>query len=135
MKNTGNNRPSLIVNWIARGLGLIVVVVFLTFVIGDTVDVMQQGNSFDIESLKIILPLAVGLAGYILAWWHKIIGGSLLILVAITFGVLMSLVSQSNPGPESNFHAFTGWLILGLPFFITGVLFLTSAWLDRKIKD
>jgi ABC-type Fe3+ transport system permease subunit len=131
MTVTESNRPSVIINWVARIIGLIVVVVFLVFIIGDTVDTMQQGNGFDVESLLIILPIVLALAGYILGWWHKVIGGSLLILVSIILGILIAWAAQRFQGPMSDFHAIIGWLILGLPFLVTGALLLISAYFDR----
>jgi hypothetical protein len=131
MTTNSKRRSSLVINWIARIFGLIVVVVFVIFVVGDTIDTMQQGNGFDVESLYIILPIVLALAGYILAWWHKVIGGSLLILVSIILSILIGWATQRFQGPMSNFHALIGWLLLGLPFLITGALYLISAYLDR----
>jgi hypothetical protein len=133
MTGIKSNRPSIIINWVARVVGLIVLVVFLVFLIGDIVNTIQEeGFEFDAESLFIVLPIVMALAGYILSWWHKIIGGSLLILVSIVFGVLVSVAARQNQGPMSDFHALEGWLILGLPFLVIGVLFLISAYLDRR---
>jgi ABC-type Fe3+ transport system permease subunit len=135
MTITKSNRPSAIVNWVARILGLIVIVFFLVFLIGDAVDSIQQGYEFDAESLFIILPIVLALAGYILSWWHKVIGGSLLILVSIIFGILVAWGAQRHQGPTSDYHALAGWLILGLPFLVVGGLFLISAYLDRKTSS
>ena len=135
MTGPKRNSATNIVNWIARILGLIVVVVFVTFLIGDTVDTIQQGYEFDAESLFIILPIVAAMVGYIMSWRHKIIGGSLLILVSITFGILVSVVAQNHLGPTSDFRALAGWLILGLPFLIVGALFLLTAYLDRKTSS
>jgi hypothetical protein len=126
------NRPSVIINWVARILGLIFLVFFLVFVIGDAVDTIRQGYEFDVESLYVILPIVIALAGYILGWWHKIIGGFLLILVSILFGILIPVVARQHQGPTSDFRPLAGWLILGLPLLVSGALFLISAYLDRK---
>jgi hypothetical protein len=136
MKDTQSKRPSVTINWVARILGLIIVVVFLVFIIGDTVDTIRGGEvEFDIEILYIILPIVLALAGYILAWWHKTIGGSLLILVSIIFGIFMFVAIQRHQMTSSDFRALEGWLILGLPFLVVGALFLISAYLDRKTSS
>jgi hypothetical protein len=132
MTGTKNDSLSAIINWAARIIGLIVLIIFVIFVIGDTVDTIQQGNGFDVQSLYIILPVVIAIVGYVLGWWHKIIGGSLLVLVSIIFTILVAVAARSNLGPESNFHAVWGWVILGLPFLIIGGLFLISGYLDRK---
>jgi hypothetical protein len=136
MKDTQSKRPSVTINWVARIFGLIIVVVFLVFIIGDTVDTIRGGEvEFDIEILYIILPIVLALAGYILAWWHKTIGGSLLILVSIIFGIFMFVAIQRHQMTSSDFRALEGWLILGLPFLVVGALFLISAYLDRKTSS
>jgi hypothetical protein len=132
MADTKSNRPSVITNWVARILGLIILTTFLVIIIGDAVDTIQQGNEFGIESLYIITPIVITLAGYILAWRYKIIGGSLLILASIIFGILIPVAAWQHQGPTSDFHPLEGWLILGLPLLVIGGLFLISAYLDRK---
>jgi hypothetical protein len=135
MADTKSNRPSVIINWVARILGLIVLIVFLVVLIGDAVDTIRQGNEFGIESLYIITPIVIALAGYILAWWYKIIGGSLLILASIIFGILIPVAAWQHQSPTSDFRPLQGWLILGLPLLIFGVLFLISAYLNRKTRS
>jgi hypothetical protein len=128
---TKNDSLSAIINWIARILGLIVLIIFVWFVLGETVVTIQEGNGFDVQSLYIILPIVLALAGYVIAWWHKVIGGSLLVLVGIIFTILVA-VTAGQRGPMSDFHAVIAWLILSLPFLIIGGLFLISGYLDRK---
>jgi hypothetical protein len=129
---TRSNSLSVIINWVARILGLIVLIFFVWFLIGETVVTIQEEDyQFDVAVLEIIIPIVIALVGYILAWWHKIIGGSLLVLVAIIFAILVA-VTAGQQGPMSDFHALMAWLILSLPYLVTGGLFLISAYLDRK---
>jgi hypothetical protein len=133
MTGTENNRASGIISWVARIIGLIILVFLLMILIGETVTSIQdEGFTFDAESLYIIIPTVIALTAYILSWWYKTIGGSLLIFVSITFGVLPSISARQHQAEWSVSHALQGWLILGLPFLIIGVLFLISAYLDRK---
>ena len=100
------------------------------FLIGETVmSIQAEGLKFDVESLLIVVPAVIALAGYIVSWWREQVGGSLLILVSIAFGILPSINAQPS---WSVLQALQGWLMLGLPFLITGVLFLISSWLSRK---
>jgi hypothetical protein len=135
MADTKSNRPSVIINWVARIVGLIILATFLVIIIGDAVDTIQQGNEFGIESLYIITPIVIALAGYILAWWRKIIGGSLLILASIIFGILIPVAAWQHQSPTSDFRPLEGWLILGLPLLIIGGLFLISNYSDRKTSS
>jgi uncharacterized integral membrane protein len=132
MKVTKVKHSSTIIKWVARIVGLIVLVIFVVFLIGNTVDTLQQANKFDIESLYIIVPIVLALIAYILTWWYKIIGGSILILVSIIFAILLSTATRINTELTSDFHAVLGWLMLGLPFLVVGILFLISAYFDRK---
>lgn len=100
------------------------------FLIGETVmSIQAEGLKFNVESLFIVVPAVIALAGYIVSWWREQVGGSLLILVSITFGILPSISAQPS---WSVLQALQGWLMLGSPFLITGVLFLISSWLSRK---
>jgi hypothetical protein len=132
MKVTKVKHSSTIIKWVARIVGLIVLVIFVVFLIGNTVDTLQQANKFDIESLYIIVPIVLALIAYILTWWYKIIGGSILILVSIIFAILLSTATRINTELTSDFHAVLGWLMLGLPFLVVGILFLISSYFDRK---
>jgi hypothetical protein len=133
MTGTESSRASVTIGWIARIIGLIILVFLLMILIGETVTSIQDETfKFDVESLYIIIPTVIALTAYILSWWHKTLGGSLLILVSITFGILPYISVRQHQESWSISQALQGWLILGLPFFIIGVLFLISAFLDRK---
>jgi hypothetical protein len=136
MTTTKNDLPSFIINWAARILGLIVLVFLLMILIGETITSIQdEGFEFDVESLYIILPTIIALTGYILGWWHKITGGSLLVLVSIIFGILISVSAWQHQTNWSSVRALVAWSIIGLPFLVTGALFLISAYLDRKTSS
>jgi hypothetical protein len=76
-----------------------------------------------------ILTAALALAGYILSWWHKFIGGLLLILLSIALSIRILMDEQNN------LWRATDWLILGLPFLVTGALFIISGYLNRKTSS
>jgi lipoprotein signal peptidase len=89
--------------------------------------IQAEGFKFDVESLFIVVPAVIALAGIVVSWWREQLGGSLLILVSIAFGVLPSMGAG-----WSILRALQGWLMLGLPFLVAGVLFLISWWLSRR---
>ena len=114
--------------WAARIVGLVITAFLLMMVIGETITSIQaEGFKFDVESLFVVVPAVIALAGCIVSWWRERLGGSLLILVSIAFGVLPSIGAG-----WSILRALQGWLMLGLPFLIAGILFLISSWLSRK---
>ena len=130
MSTTKQQRIQKRIRWAARIIGLVITVFLLMFLIGETImSIQAEGLKFDVEGLFIVVPALVALAGYIVSWWRERAGGLLLILVSITFGVLPSISAQP---PWSVLEALQGWLMLGSPFLIIGVLFLISSWLSRK---
>jgi len=130
MSATKRQRIAKRTRWAARIIGLVVIAFFSLILIGETITSIQaEGFEFDVESLLVIVPLVIALAGYIISWWREQVGGLLLILVSIAFGILPSISAQPA---WSMLEALQGWLILGLPFLVVGVLFLTSSWLSKK---
>ncbi len=133
MTGSESRRAARVTNWVARIIGLIVMAVLMTIIIGQTVmSIQEEGFKFDIEGLEIVIPVLAALTVYILSWWHKTIGGSLLVFISIMVGVLASIAAWKNQTDFTLLQAFRGWLILGSPFLVIGVLFLISAYLDRK---
>ena len=134
MTATNQNRLAKRIRWAARIIGLVITVFLLMLLIGETVTSIQaEGFKFDAESLFVVVPAVIALAGYIVSWWRELVGGSLLILVSIAFGIFPSVSAQQHQVPGwSVLQALQGWLMLGSPFFIAGVLFLLSWWLSRK---
>ena len=132
MSGTSRQLLAKRMRWAARIIGLVLLVFFLLFLIGETITSIQaEGFKFDPDSLFVIVPTVIALAAYIVSWWQEGVGGSLLILVSIAIGILPS-VSARPPWSMSLLQALRGWLILGLPFLITGVLFLISSRLSRS---
>ena len=130
MSTTKQQRIQKRIRWTARIIGLVTIAFFLIFLIGETVmSIQAEGLKFDVESLFIVVPTVIALAGYIVSWWREQVGGSLLILVSIAFGILPSINAQPS---WSVLQTLQGWLMLGSPFLITGVLFPISSWLSRK---
>jgi hypothetical protein len=131
--NSTKTRAARILDWIARIIGLIVLVILLMIVIGEAITSWQEGDTgFDPESLYIIIPTAIALAGYVVAWRRRVAGGIVLILVSIVLGFLPYFSTRNSENPWSVAHALSGWLILGLPFFVVGVLFIVAAFLRRS---
>ena len=115
------------IRWAARIIGLVITAFFLVFLIGETImSIQAEGFKFDVGSLFLIVPV-IALAGYIVSWWREQLGGSLLILASIAFGIFPSMRAG-----WSMRELLQGWLMPGSLFCIAGVLFLISWWLSRK---
>jgi hypothetical protein len=98
--------------------------------IGEAITSIQAEDfEFHAESLFVAVLLAIALAGYIISWWRELVGGSLLILVSIVFGIFPTIGAQLS---WSMSEALGDWLILISPFLVAGVLFLISWWFSRE---
>ena len=142
MATTSLHKVSTTMRWITRVIALIVTVLFLfwytIFGVGSVVTDLHGAITADI-----IPGVAFGilvLTGYILSWWRERIGGILFILAS--FGVMVAaVVNQSQ-------HLVAGWslsqyipsfirgfLQLGFPLLITGILFLVVPWLSKMASS
>ena len=121
------------IRWAARIITLVITVLFLWFLIGETImSIQEEGFKFYAESLFIVVPTAIAVSGCIVSWWRERVGGSLLILASIAFGIFPSVSAEQHQVPWSMLDALLNWLMLGSEFLIVGILFLMSSWLSQK---
>lgn len=126
----GRKRPAKKIRLAARIVGGIITVFFLWFLIGETVmSVQSEGFTFDAESLFILVPVIITLAGYIVSWWQERGGGSLLVLAYLLLSFSSTIHSLYY---GSGFHFYAGMFLLALPFLIAGILFLISSQLSQR---
>jgi len=119
--------------WAARIIGIVILVLFLWFLIGEVImSIQTKGFKFEAESLFIVIPTVIALSGCIVSWWRERVGGSLLILASIAFGIFPSVSAQQHQVPWSVGQALVHWLMIGSEFLVAGVLFLISSWLSRR---
>ncbi len=71
---------------------------------------------------KYVLSLFIVLLGFFLAWRRDLPAGVFLLMISAGTGAFVYHISYS----------FNAWLILGLPFVIAGVLFISSWLLSIK---
>ena len=77
-----------------------------------------------IEGILLVVIGGVALAGGILSWWRERLAGILLVLAAMAMGIHIGVVAGRNQ--------FIVWLVMGLPFLVAGLLFLSSWRLSKK---
>jgi len=78
----------------------------------------------EIEGILLIVLGVIGLTGCIVSWWGERLAGILLILTAVGLGIHIGFYAGRN-------HVFA-WLMMGFPYLVAGVLFLSSWRLSRK---
>ena len=112
--------------WAARVIGLLGAGFLLVMLIGAAVDEFTAEGLEPVETAGILLGVLGGLAlaGSIVSWWRERLAGILLVLVSAGLGIHIGVYAGRN-------H-FLVWLMLGLPYFVAGVLFLISGRLSTK---
>jgi hypothetical protein len=115
-----------VVKWVARVIGLGETELLLFGVLA--------GWSFNppSSSVEVILApatVAIALAGCIVSWWRVRLAGILLIVTS--FGVLINPLFI-RPVVDGHFFILD-YLMFASPLLVSGVLFLLSWWLSRKI--
>lgn len=94
--------------------------------IGEAVSAFRKGDFVPPELAGVLLVVIglVALAGLILSWrWEKL-AGIMLVAVAAAMGAHIAVYAGRN-------HALA-WAMVGLPFLVSGVLFLNAWRLSRE---
>jgi hypothetical protein len=116
---------------IAKVIGALILVFFLVMLIGDAEASYKSEvlNGITQEYLFILIPVIVALAAYIIAWWHELLGGMLLVLayLIISFSPSVHAIYYA-----SGFNIYPGMFLYSLPFLFTGILFVTAALLTPR---
>ncbi|MDR7867169.1 MAG: hypothetical protein RIN56_10140 [Sporomusaceae bacterium] len=99
--------------WSARVLGALATAFFLSFFAGEGIPALMRGAPPDGDLLIFLPLLLIAVAGYFAAWRAEAVGGRLLVVG----GGAMMLYHLAHGDPEIA-------LIYGLPFIITGALYI-----------
>ena len=113
--------------WAARIIGLLAAGLWLISLIASGISVLLDGDvesAVEIEGILLMVFAAIALAVCVASWWRERLAGVLLVLVAIGFGSYSGAIAGRN-------HVIVG-LMIGVPYFIAGVLFLYSWRLSRQ---
>ena len=128
----GRQRLANVLRIIARLIGVIVLVFFLSLLIGDAVQSIQDEGfqGISAESLFILLPLILALAAFILSWWQEFIGGISLVLAYLLLSFAPSVHSIFYGEEEPRFYI--GMFLFALPFLVVGLLFIITSRLSKR---
>ena len=101
----------------------------LIFLVGGVVEelVAEDAEGLNIEGITLGLIALVAVAGCIIAFRREQLGGIILMLVAIAFGIHIAFAAGRN-------H-FIAWLMVGFTYLLAGALFLYVQRLTRKLKQ
>jgi len=109
---------------VARVFGFIVTVFFLIVICAGG---LQDGVT--VESLFVIIPITVAVAGYITAWWRELSGGILLVAAYVLLAISPNIHALVY-GNDLQFY--TGIFIYGSPILVAGILYIVTWRLDRR---
>ena len=141
MPATSENRLAKGIRWAARIVGgliavMAVAMLFAPFLRGEVELTEIEGYKAIVIYLQDIfmwLSAIVVVVGYIVSWWRVLPAGILLVLAGLAVVVNFFLpASFRTPFSQGEPGVGVGFVLVGLPFLVVGVLFLSSWWLSRK---
>lgn len=128
MSENKQQRVAKRLRWSGRILSLVMAgFSLIAFIVSGIAEFLTEGwqvVSANLEGLVLALLTAVALIGSILSWWHELIAGILLLIIAVALG--------SYGGAIAGRHNMIVGIVLALPYLSAGVLFLISRQLSGK---
>ena len=119
----GRRRLSVLIpRWIARVLGLLLVLLVVTIAIGEAISSSTFQPLTTRETLM-MRAFVVALSGLVVGWWREGIGGTLVLGGLACFFLVHYLYTG---------RIITAWVFIGLA--VPGVLFLVAAWRGRAVE-
>ena len=117
-RNLPHHRTTIILRWIARTLGTLIASFWL--IIFTLAIIHEPSPPRDPESIIMTTLIVSSIIVVVIAWFHEILGGILLIVVAVAHSVFAFLSAGHNKG--------FAVLISGSPFLVIGFLFVVCGW-------
>ena len=112
--------------WIARALGLLASGPFVLFLIYSGARIFPKLSWSSLRGMPLFIVLAMATVGILIAWRWEMIGGAIAMLCAIAISALVYLGSGRG--------VILAALMISVPFFIAGVLFLGCCWRARQTQ-
>ena len=112
--------------WVGRLTGFIGLVFFVSFLLGQGLQVIKTSTS-NFDLLFILTLFSFALVANVIAWFFEIVGGFLLLLCGLTMGVIIAF--------SDVFGSFGYTLIFSMPFLIPGTFFLVAFIIKNKLKE
>jgi hypothetical protein len=109
--------------WMARILGLLASGLFLFFLICAGIEICPTLSWISSRGMPLFIILAVAAVGVLVAWRWELVGGAMAALGAIAISALVYFGSGRA--------VLSTALMIGLPFFVSGILFLACCWRTR----
>jgi len=127
-------RTSEEVKWATRIITLAIALFYLTVGIQNVMSMQNEDFKLDVDNLLVVVPSVIALSGCIVSWWREWVGGSLLILASVAYGVLLYISNLQHQLLWPALTLFLNWLIPGSIFLIAGIMFLICSRLSQKTQ-
>lgn len=116
MNDVQASRPSFL-SWLARAVGLVAVVWFLVYFVGQGYSFLKDELRMEANSVSfMIFSTAIG---YVVAWFSDLVGGIILTVGGGMLAIYLMFLGGA--------YGLQGGMIYGLPFLVPGILFLIAA--------
>jgi len=112
--------------WIARILGLAVLLLFLWFLAYAGAKVIPSLAWGDPQGVPLFAVLVAAVSGVLFAWRWELFGGLLALLGAVAIIVLVSLGGGTS--------TILGAIVLALPLAVAGILYLGAYLRARRLR-
>ena len=120
-KRSGD-RAARWLRWIARLVGTLLAAFWLFSGIVSAIG--EPEEPWTIESTMIAIFILALTAGVLVAWWRAGIGGTILTVCGVAFGIFGYVSAGHNKG--------FAVLVSGVPVLVTGLLFLAAWWVSTR---
>jgi hypothetical protein len=112
----------LLLGWLTRILAILAILFVLMFSLDSFGGDKPAGKQI-LEFLIHSIPALILIFSLVVAWKYEIIGGAIFLIIAIALGIFWD-----------SFTGNSGSLIILVPFFVIGLLFILHGLLSRNSK-
>jgi len=120
-----NRSSAIVIRWFARVIGTIIS--FFWFASLVLSFIAEFGEPVHIEGIILFILIVANTAGVITAWIKEKAGG----IITITAAISLCIFSYISAGH----HKIFAMSISGFPFLISGILFIISWWMIKKVPS
>jgi hypothetical protein len=113
--------------WLARLLGLLASGPFLLFLVFLGATVCPRLSWSSPQGMPLFCILIMATVGVLIAWRWEMVGGLIVLLSASAVHVLVYLGSGRAASPPT--------LMVSVPYFVAGMLFLIAYWGKRQVES
>ena len=109
--------------WVARVVGLLASGLFVLFLFCAGFEICPSLSWTSLQGMPLFIVLTMAAVGVLIAWRWEMVGGAMAVVGAVALSALVYFGSGRD--------VFSTALMISLPFFVAGALFLACCWRKR----